>query len=154
MPIVEITIPNLPFLKRALRDYTKISEPIMQRAVQASGDTLAKYTVRPTVPFKTGRLLQSFTAQYARLQARWQPNVRYAIFVHEGTKPHIILPVNKKALYWKGAAHPVRKVNHPGGRANPFMKNIAEKAQPDIAKQFQQAGNMIATEIAKRTNQT
>jgi hypothetical protein len=35
---------------------------------------------------------------------------------HDGAKirPHKIIPKNKKALYWKGASHPVRSVNHPG----------------------------------------
>ncbi|MFD6094752.1 hypothetical protein ACFVWN_01055 [Nocardiopsis flavescens] len=42
---------------------------------------------------------------------------------HEyGTKPHIILPRYKKALYWPGARHPVARVHHPGTVANPFMR--------------------------------
>lgn len=40
--------------------------------------------------------------------------VEYGEILEEGSKPHIITPKNGKALYWKGAAHPVRKVNHPG----------------------------------------
>lgn len=30
------------------------------------------------------------------------------------SSPHRIVPKTKKALYWKGAKHPVRSVNHPG----------------------------------------
>ena len=36
----------------------------------------------------------------------------------------IHIPKDKKALYWPGAAHPVRKVNHPGSKANDFMGRI------------------------------
>lgn len=40
--------------------------------------------------------------------------VDYGEILEEGSKPHIITPKDKKALYWKGATHPVKKVNHPG----------------------------------------
>lgn len=43
-------------------------------------------------------------------------NVAYATIQHDGgkTAPHVILPRHKKALFWQGAEHPVRRVNHPG----------------------------------------
>lgn len=39
------------------------------------------------------------------------------------TKPHRIVAVNKKALFWPGAAHPVGAVNHPGSKipARPYL---------------------------------
>jgi phage gpG-like protein len=39
------------------------------------------------------------------------------------TKPHKIVPTNKRALFWPNAAHPVRSVNHPGSNipARPFF---------------------------------
>ena len=47
--------------------------------------------------------------------------VEYGRYLEEGTgkygpkgKPFTIEPVNKKALYWEGAEHPVKKVTHPG----------------------------------------
>ncbi len=150
--IVEIEIPNLPALKQAFRDYEKISEPILERAIHASAAILAKHSTRPTVPFRTGRLIQSFVAQFGRLQARWSPTVRYAIYVHEGTRPHIILPRIKKALWWEGALHPVRRVQHPGTKANPFMQRIANQSQPEIEGTFVQALDLINREIANRTN--
>lgn len=42
--------------------------------------------------------------------------VEYGVFLEEGTKPHEIRPRNKKALYWPGASHPVKRVKHPGSR--------------------------------------
>ena len=48
-------------------------------------------------------------------------NIKYAPGVEYGTKAHIIRPKNKKVLYWKGAKHPVKKVNHPGSKAKPFL---------------------------------
>lgn len=53
-------------------------------------------------------------------------NVKYAADVENGTDPHVIVPKDKKALYWPGARHPVGKVNHPGTKAYPFMRPAIE----------------------------
>lgn len=83
---------------------------------------------------------------------RYMPTVNYAIFVHEGTRPHTILPRFKKALYWAGAAHPVKKVNHPGTKGRRFLQEIADRAKPEIDNFFLSAVNKINLEIARRTN--
>lgn len=56
----------------------------------------------------------------------------YAEHVHEGTgvygpngRPIVIAPTNKKALFWPGAAHPVKKVVQQGVRPNPFFDRAA-----------------------------
>lgn len=46
----------------------------------------------------------------------------YAIFHHEGTGPHHILPVTASALFWPGAAFPVAGVTHPGTSPNKYME--------------------------------
>ena len=48
-------------------------------------------------------------------------NIKYAPGVEYGTKAHIIKAKNKKALYWKGAKHPVKSVRHPGSKAKPYL---------------------------------
>ncbi|MZK53674.1 hypothetical protein [Clostridium beijerinckii] len=40
--------------------------------------------------------------------------VDYGEILEEGSKPHEIRPKNAKGLYWKGAAHPMKVVHHPG----------------------------------------
>lgn len=42
--------------------------------------------------------------------------------VEYGTEPHVIEPRTKRALWWPGAHHPVKKVQHPGTPAQPFMR--------------------------------
>lgn len=56
-------------------------------------------------------------------------NVKYAADVENGTPPHVIVPKNGKALYWPGARHPVAKVNHPGTRAQPFLRPAIEMTE-------------------------
>ena len=59
-------------------------------------------------------------------------NIKYARGVEEGTRPHIIKAKNKKALYWKGARHPVKSVRHPGSRAKPFLIPAFEKEKNNL----------------------
>lgn len=47
--------------------------------------------------------------------------IEYGRYLEEGTPPHIIRPVNKKALYWKGAPHPVKVVHNPGMKARAII---------------------------------
>ncbi len=76
--------------------------------------------------------------------------MKYAPFVEFGTAPHVILPVNGKALFWKGAAHPVRKVNHPGTKPNPFMERIRSQSKSDVDATFEEALKVIVQELKSR----
>lgn len=58
---------------------------------------------------------------------------RIATYLELGTRPHIIRPVRARALYWPGAAHPVRQVNHPGTRPYRWLRRSGQSAGP-IAK--------------------
>ncbi|BFH63909.1 MULTISPECIES: hypothetical protein [Paenibacillus] len=53
--------------------------------------------------------------------------VRYGGILEEGSKPHIIRAKNKKALYWKGASHPVKAVRHPGTKPRAIVQPTAKK---------------------------
>ena len=72
----------------------------------------------------SGRLLASITPWHDNDTAVVGTNVIYARIQNEGgkTRPHIIRPRNKKALYFNG--HYAKKVNHPGSDipARPFLK--------------------------------
>lgn len=63
-------------------------------------------------------------------------DVEYALYVHEGTKPHIIRPVNARVLAFPaggrrsgGAMVFARVVHHPGTRAQPFLRNALEEVR-------------------------
>ncbi len=121
---------------------------VMNPVIHTAVNILAKYTVKGVVPWKTGRLTQSFIASYGDLMAMWRPTVNYAMFVHEGTAPHDIVPINKKALFWQGAAHPVKRVHHPGARPNPFMPRIIQNAKSDIDALLQKGLDQLTGAIA------
>lgn len=61
----------------------------------------------------------------------------YAMYVHEGTRPHMIRAVRRRVLANKRTGDvfgPV--VNHPGTKANPFLERAVEKSEADIDKYF------------------
>lgn len=85
---------------------------------------------RRRAPVDTGRLRSSIVSR-AETSGRSVgyvvgSNVNYAAAVEYGTAPHVIKPKYKQALYWPGAAHPVAQVNHPGTRAQPFLRPAVE----------------------------
>ena len=61
-------------------------------------------------------------------------NLDYAIIIEIGSEPHIIRPRNKKALFWKGAAHPVKVVHHPGTQGTNNLRNAADRHYPELAR--------------------
>lgn len=78
---------------------------------------------RDFVPKRSGRLHDSLRAEVQGKVLRvGSLDVNYATDVEMGTAPHVILPRNKKALYWPDAAHPVARVNHPGTAAQPYLR--------------------------------
>lgn len=65
-------------------------------------------------------------------------NLNYATYVHEWTRPHIILPRIKKALYWKWDVHPFKAVHHPWTLANPFFLITVNKNEKRIINRFRE----------------
>lgn len=68
---------------------------------------------------------------------------RYGEYVHEGTPAHIIRPKSKKALFWKGAPGPRRKVKHPGYKGNPFLTNAKNAMAGRIQGYFDRAAREV-----------
>lgn len=79
---------------------------ISKRAELQNGQTL----------MDSGKLKNSITYNAYSNKAIIGTNKPYAAIHQFGGKipPHAIEPIFKKALYWKGAKHPVKRVMHPG----------------------------------------
>jgi len=85
------------------------------RARREGGQTLTK----------TARLRRSITVKVEGNTVRIGTNVVYAAIHQLGgrTPARTIRPVRAAALFWPGAAHPVKQVRHPGSKipARPFL---------------------------------
>lgn len=83
---------------------------------------------------KSGVLFNSLmVGEVTDTSVEFGTNVPYAAAHQFGSKPYVIKPRLKKALYWPGATHPMRQVNHPGLKARPFLGISADDQQEVLA---------------------
>ncbi len=68
-------------------------------------------------------------------QVKVVANKSTAQYLEMGTRPHEIRPKTKKALFWPGAAHPVKVVHHPGTKSYPFMYPALEENFRNITRE-------------------
>lgn len=98
-----------------------------------------EHRARTTAGYLTGALRRSigtfFTFHGDDLEARVGANpagatVGYALYHHEGTRPHIIKPKNAKALRFKIGRRTIYAaiVHHPGTRPNPYLTQFLREA--------------------------
>ena len=91
------------------------------------------------VPVDTGHLRRGITTKIGDMEVIVHTsNIKYARGVEFGTRPHLIKPKNKKALYWKGAKHPVKSVNHPGSKAKPYLIPAFESEKDNLIKDLKE----------------
>lgn len=145
---MSMKIEGLEKLRSVLKKAPGVVKEQIQRAISLSV-ILIERGARKEAPVKTGTLRRAIRHKIAPFKGTVSSNVAYGVYVHEGTRAHIIRPVAKKALFWKGAAHPVKKVSHPGTKANPFMKRGAEKSERQVQAIFQKAINNVVNKMAK-----
>lgn len=69
------------------------------------------------------------------------PAVPYAAYVHEGTKPHLIIPKSCNVLRFVANGDYVfsKRVKHPGTQKDQFLYNAAEHQLPEIQSRFEHA---------------
>jgi hypothetical protein len=145
---ITVKIEGLEKLREAFKRSPGIVSKQIQRAISLSV-ALVNREAKIEAPVRTGRLRSGIRSKISPFKGTVESTVVYGVYVHEGTSAHIIKPVKKKALYWKGAAHPVKSVQHPGTRANPFMKRGVSRSEGQIQFIFQRAINNITTQLAK-----
>lgn len=110
------------------------SLPIIHRAIVA------------VTPVKTGRLQRGTTYGLTSATQGFIRNAeRYAMPVHEGSRPHIIEAKNAKTLAFMagGAMRFPKKVNHPGNAANPFFEKGLDNAQTSLSALLATWGGIV-----------
>lgn len=126
----------------------RLALKISAAEVQEEARQVHRYTQR------TGRLKDSVET---RMQGRHNAIVyldsgvaRYGRFVHEGTKPHRIKPVHRRALRWvgKGRFQFARGVMHPGTKKDPFLYEAFRKKRKAINRIFLRQTGLALAEVA------
>lgn len=140
MPAFEITIEGLNELRAAFRVAPEVAVPILKKAIQTSVNLIRPIMVK-NAPYRKGKLRQNIYARTFGLEGRVGPDLtatKYALYVHEGTRPYVILPRTKRVLAWKSGSQWIfaKRVHHPGIKANPFVKETAREVEPYVKEIF------------------
>ena len=99
----------------------------------------AKSNLTKNKSVATGELRRRTSTDIKGLEATIHTsNIKYAPGVEYGTKAHIIKPKNKRFLYWEGAKYPVKKVNHPGSKAKPFLIPAFDKEKDQFLEKLKE----------------
>ena len=125
-----------------LKDTSENIRSDVQKVLKKSGfniESKAKLNITNNGSVKTGHLRRGIATDVGNMEVTVHTsNIKYARGVEEGTRPHTIRAKNKKALYWKGAKHPVKSVRHPGSRAKPFLIPAFEKEKDQFLEKLKE----------------
>lgn len=123
------------------RKLQQIGSQTAFRSLAATAEDAETYITSETAKHtKTGRLERSI------YQRRIGPmafevghdlqHAPHALFVHWGTKPHVIRPKDKKALRWPVASGFAfaKVVRHPGYAGDPWLVRAAARAPADFER--------------------
>jgi HK97 gp10 family phage protein len=136
--MVQVASADVHKLAEALRRSGQDSEATTQRVlVEAANFILTEMEVR--VPVDTGELRRSLSITVLSDGVRIGPNTPYAAYVEFGTRPHKIVPKNASTLAFtiNGRKVYAKAVNHPGTKAQPFVR-------PAFEAWVERLGGMVA----------
>lgn len=147
----EIRIENLNELRSLFKKATKIASKELETATKEAGKLILR-TEKEEVPVKTAQLKRSITMDYRPISASIYPDVKHALPVHEGSKPHVISPKRKPFLAWKKNGkwiYTTKPVNHPGNKPNKFVERTVNKTANPVNKFFEKALDAIIKALSK-----
>ena len=144
--------PNINRRLQRLRDPRPVLEAMGAAIVSVAILAFRQAAIRPSpwqpvkrqggVPlYDTGALRHSIRVISASSNSVTIGSDRPYAAAHQfGTRPYVITPKTAKALFWPGARHPVRKVNHPGLPARPFFPfDASGTITPEAPRRVQSA---------------
>jgi len=148
------TVPIEQFAPRIEKILSKLAEKSAKHVGKKAADMPRRF-LKAALAFypsvlrvRTGRLRKSFEPFGRISQNKYELGLRskveYAKIQHWGgrTPAHEIRPKHKKALFWPGAKHPVKSVQHPGSDIKPTyffrdpMKVEANKVIGELKKEI------------------
>lgn len=147
--MTQVASADISKLAHALRTTAKRSDVTTQQVmVESANFLLTEMEIR--VPVKTGQLRESLGVRVETNRVIVGPSAKYAPYVEFGTKPHEIRAKNAGALAFKvgGNTVIVKKVNHPGTKARPFVRPAFEAWRESLGPAVAEANVKVLTEEA------
>jgi hypothetical protein len=143
-----IEVQNLKELQEAFKKFPQIVDKELQAGTKDAGK-LVLSTEKQEVPVKTGQLRRSITLDYKPISVSIYPTVKYALPLHEGSKPHVILPVRKQVLAFRKGGKLIfaKRVNHPGYKGNRFVERTVSIVTAPINRIFEKVLDTVIGKI-------
>ena len=136
--MIKIDSSDLNKFSVTLRELPDEIKDDVRKVIKNSAFNIEK-NAKSSASVKTGHLRRSISTKMGDMEATIHTsNLKYAPMVEFGTRPHIIRAKNKKALYWKGASHPVKQVSHPGSKAKPYLIPEFEKEKDQFLEKLKE----------------
>ncbi len=139
---IEIKVKGIEELKRNIGRYKSAFNQVLEAAVLA-GCLPIQNEAKQRIRKKTRTTASSIHSEIVERRPSYAMGAvgsdsEVARHLEFGTKPHVIVPKNKKALYWPGAAHPVKKVSHPGTPPYPFLRPAYDTKKNEAIENMRQ----------------
>lgn len=117
-------------------DFSLVLQNATEKTLQEAGQKVTEEAIR-TAPTGENAQYKGMIVHYVNehIVAAEAP---YSADIEYGTKAHIIEPKNADALHFTTDGQEVftKRVNHPGTKPNPVMRNAAHKVQKQIGGMF------------------
>ena len=124
-----------------LKNLSEMSKDIRRSVLSDATQDMVRFLMMNS-PVDHGLLKQWFIEYMTDEESSIKSPASYAIYQDQGTRPYTIYPKGQatyhagqkltsgSALWWPGAPHPVRKVNHPGIKGKHFVEKSFELVKP------------------------
>lgn len=121
-------------MKQATRDTARA---LISRAERLAKERVRSPSRKPNMG--KGNYFRSINSEFQEgdFSGKLASNSPVAGILEFGSRPHIIRPKGNKLLFWPGAKHPVKEVNHPGTPAFRVLGDATEEAVEDTEKIFE-----------------
>jgi hypothetical protein len=124
----------------------RIPRPHFASALVEAGESTGTFGVRAGrgalgIHRRTGATSQGLRFRQRPGEVEWYDGVPQALFLEEGTKPHVIKPRTAKVLFWpasRGGPVFATRVNHPGTPAYRWLEDGITRSIPMFLRFYEQ----------------
>jgi HK97 gp10 family phage protein len=154
MVTLTVKIDGLEKLTAAIRKEPIMAKIKMNEAVRRSVGEIQNTAIKEAPVNKQtggGNLRQNIRSRMTgELSGVIESRAGYSLFVHEGTAPHLIRPVNARALANVRTGQFFGKlVHHPGTKPNPFFRRAIQRSKVAVEKIWNDAIGAILKTMAQ-----
>lgn len=141
--MINVTITGSDGIQRSLSRIVPASEGAILKLAERIHELAFQGADKHT---KTGALIRSLGHGPKRIPGGWEIGhdlqaAKHALFVHWGSKPHVIKPKKRKSLRFAAGNGFIfaRFVHHPGYKGDPYLTRAADTALREFDAIVQQS---------------